>query len=132
MEKHLVTLELRYNDSPKYGDDHRQCISKTITIGVYDDFQEACDDGNAMLELLETRYPFHVFPDGTSRKERFSLRGGCFGSKKALITNLAYLKTPFDFYAKIDTLKYGNVVTSCVEAAAATKRYRDYLINLDD
>lgn len=39
-------------------------------------------------------------------KERFSKNGGCFGSKKSLVSSLWHLKMPFEFFAKIDTLSY--------------------------
>jgi len=78
---------------------------------VFDDFDNACLEGNKLLENLESKFPLHVFPNGkgVAKKERFSKNGGCFGSKLTLITDLAYLKTPFTFYAKITTLNYEDI-----------------------
>jgi hypothetical protein len=85
----------------------KQCKTNVVTIGVYDTFDEAVLQGNKQLELLENRFSLHKFPSGKeASKERFSLNGGCFGSKNTLVTNLAYLKTPFDFFFKITELKY--------------------------
>lgn len=126
MTKELVTIEFRYRDITKDGLDYRH-ISKTVTIGVYDTFDEAIEAGNKVLELLELRFPLHVFPKGNkAAKERFSKNGGCFGSANRLVTNLAYLKTPFEFYAKIQQLKYDDVDLSILEVLDATKRYREF------
>ena len=108
MEKYLVTIEFRYKSVTRFNEP--TFTFKTVTIGVYDDFKYACEQGNTLIRELERRFDLHVFPDGTTApKERFSKNGGCFGSKKTLITNSAYLKTPFQFYAKIDTLTYLDV-----------------------
>jgi len=102
MKQYLTTIEFRYN-TPTYK-------SNKVTLGISDTFEEACAIGNSVLEDLEKRFDLHVFPDGTpAEKERFSIDGGCFGSRHSLIANLAYLRTPFDFYAKITTLKYDDV-----------------------
>lgn len=130
-EQFLVKLELRYSDAPDSIDStHR---TKKITIGVYDDFDTACINGNALLETLESKFPLHRFPDGRyAKKERFSKTGGCFGYPNTLVTNMAYLKTPFAFYAKIVTLKYHSVEESIEEAINAIKRYRDYKAENED
>lgn len=131
-EKFLVTLEFRYSDAPK--DEYSSTSnSKMVTIGVYDDFDTACIEGNAVIETLEEKFPLHTFPSGDkAARERFSKNGGCFGSKNTLITNLAYLKTPFEFYAKIQTLKYDSVVDSIDDVVNAVKRYRIYRAKNED
>lgn len=127
MEKHLVTIEFRYDDADEFDVRYK---SRTVTIGVYDDFDEACKEGNKVLENLESKFELHKFPQGHyAPKERFSKNGGCFGGKKNLITNLAYLKTPFDFYAKITTLKYNIIDDVIIEACEAADRYRKYKNN---
>lgn len=132
MEKYLLTIEFRYSDAPKYEGDST-AKSKTITIGVYHDFDDACKDGNKLMENLESKFQLHKFPDGRmAAKERFSKNGGCFGGKKSLITQLAYLRTPFEFYAKIDTLKYDNIDNVINDVVTATKRHREYKASLDD
>lgn len=126
MEKYLVRIDFRYSDAPKTEDG---CTSKNkmVTIGVYDTFEDACQNGNNLLEVLESKFELHQFPDGSkASKERFSKNGGAFGSKKTLVTDLAYLKTPFNFYAEIETLKYSPIDEVIEDVVNATKRYRDY------
>lgn len=107
MEKYLLTIEFRYTIMPKDEDSSSDSKTKTITIGVYDDKDTAIKQGNNTLEVLESRYKIHTYPDGREAvKERFGKNNGCFGYAKNLVTNMAYLKTPFQFFAKITTLKH--------------------------
>tara|TARA_R110002073_G_scaffold3315_1_gene22321 strand:+ start:562 stop:912 length:351 start_codon:yes stop_codon:yes gene_type:complete len=116
MKKYLVSIEFRYSKDDLYG-------SKEVIIGVYDDFEEACIGGNNLLINLESKFKLHTFPSGTvAKKDRFSKNGGCFGSKNTLVTNSAYLRTPFDFYAKITTLNYDNIDSSIEEAVNFFKK----------
>lgn len=126
MEKYLVRIEFRYSDAPKTEDGYTS-RNKMVTIGVYDTFEDACRNGNKLLEVLESKFELHQFPDGSkASKKRFSKNGGSFGSKKTLVTNLAYLKTPFEFYAKIETLKYSPIDEVIEDVVSASKRYADY------
>lgn len=126
MEKYLVTIEFRYSDAPQT-EDGSTSKNKTVTIGVYDTFDDACTNGNNLLETLESKFELHEFPGGRKApKERFSKNGGCFGSKNTLVTNLAYLKTPFEFYAKIQTLRYSGIDESINDVVDSIKRYRNY------
>lgn len=132
MEKYLVTIEFRYSDAPPEGYNYTS-HTKTITIGVYDDFDEACVHGNKLMETMESKFKLHVFPDGKiAKKERFSKNGGCFGSKKDLITNLAYLSTPFSFFAKITTLKYSDIDDTINDVVMAGNRYKEYKKAIND
>lgn len=130
MEKYLVKIEFRYSDAPET-EDGSTSRNKMVAIGVYDTFEDACLNGNNMLEILESKFELHQFPDGRkAQKERFSKNGGCFGGKKTLITNLAYLKTPFEFYVKIETLKYDSIDEAVIDVVNSSKRYRNYkLVN---
>ena len=126
MEKYLVRIEFRYSDAPET-EDRSTYKNKKVTIGVYDTFEDACQDGNNLLEVLEGKFELHQFPDGRkASQERFSKNGGCFGSKNTLVTNLAYLKTPFEFYATIETLKYNPIDEVIENVVSASKRYMDY------
>jgi hypothetical protein len=81
------------------------------------------------MEIFEKHFKLHVFPNkGEAKKERFSKNGGCFGSKNTLITDLAYLQTPFSFFAKITTLNYNNVETTILEVLEVNKRYKEHKI----
>lgn len=132
MEKYLVRIEFRYYDAPETEDGYSS-KNKKITIGVYDTFEDACKNGNNLLKVLEGKFELHQFPDGSkASKKRFSKNGGSFGSKKTLITNLAYLKTPFEFYAKIETLKYHHIDEVIENIVNASKRYRNYKSEVSD
>lgn len=126
MTKELVTIEFRYHDKPK-NEAFSGHESKTITIGLFDTLDEAIVEGNKAIEALEKRFKLHVFPDNReARKERFSKTGGCFGLPHRLITNLAYLKTPFGFYAKIEKYTYGDIDQIINEVLEAEERYKEY------
>lgn len=127
MEKFLLTIEFRYKEIPK-SDIFSGHESKTTTIGVFDDFDAAADEGNKLLSNLESKFPLHVFPNGkgVAKKERFSKNGGGFGSEKNLITDLAYLKTPFEFYAKIETLKMDDIEETIEGVVDSIKKYREH------
>ena len=87
---------------------------------------------NKVLEFLESKFALHTYPDGRkANKDRFGKNNGCFGSANRLITQLAYLRTPFDFYAKITQLKYNDVDETITEVLEAEKRYKEYKINLE-
>lgn len=101
MEKYLVTFEFRYAYSEELSE--KSLKFETITIGVFGTFEEACIAGNKNLGIMESKFPLNT---KWNKKERFSKTGGCFGLPNRLITNLGYLKTPFDFYAKIETLHF--------------------------
>jgi len=125
MKKYLVTIEFRYAKLPKSERDSCHA-SQNITIGVYDSFDEAILNGNDLLINLENKFDLHVFPNGrgVAKRKRFSENGGPFGSKNILVTNLAYLRTPFDFCAKITTLDYlaiDNVIDSVVKSTEGVK-----------
>lgn len=130
MKKYLVTVEFRYLDDPSYG--FSEYKTKNVTLGVYDDFDAACAAGNNILENLESKFSIHTFPTGQqANKERFSKNGGCFNSKKTLVSNLAYLKTPFYFCAKITTLDYLDIDETVSEILCARKRWKAYKEKID-
>lgn len=124
--KELVDIEFRYYGKPK-GDYDSEFKSKTITMGVFDTFEEAVIVGNKLLELLENKFKLHVFPKGDlAPKERFSKTGGCFGYPKRLITNLAYLQTPFEFYARIKSLEYSDAEQTILGVLESINTYKEY------
>lgn len=122
MIKYLAEVEFRYHDKStgEYDSGHR---SKTVTIGVFDTFDEAASKGNEMLEVLESSFKLNPH---WNKRERFSKNGGCFGSPKNLITNLAYLQTPFEFYARIITLKHDDISQTIKEVLESIDRYKEY------
>ena len=69
---------------------------------------------------MESKFGLHKFPDGrVAFKERLN-------KKINLITNLAYLKTPFQFYLKITKLKYDEINRTIDEILESIKRYETY------
>lgn len=113
-------------DAPKTEDD---CTSRQteIVIGVYDSYDDACIAGNEFLESMEKRFQLHKFPNGTySRRYRFSKNGGPFGGRNNLVTNLAYLQTPFSFFAKIETLKYAPIDETISNVIESIERYKEH------
>lgn len=98
MKKYLVSIEFRYNYIDYQMD--RQLTINTSTIGVFDDINDAYEKGNDVLIELESSYKLNVYKNGTTaKKERLS-------KFKKLVTNLGYLKTPFEFYMKLTTLDH--------------------------
>ena len=73
MEKYLVTIEFRYSDTPPEGYNYT-LHTKTVTIGVYDDFDDACKYGNELMENLESKFQIHTLPDGTKAKKTDSVK----------------------------------------------------------
>lgn len=128
MEKFLLTFELTYTKY-KYADksEHEnEYVRKKITIGVFDDFDTAAIEGNKFLEMMESKFPIHKYPNGHNAAiQRFSKNGGMFGSRNTLISNLAYLSTPFSFYAKIETLKMLDPVSEIDKAVLEVKDYNE-------
>jgi hypothetical protein len=128
MTKELLTIEFRYHDIPK-GEWDSEYKSKTITLGVFDTLEEAIVEGNKALEVFEKHFKLNT---AWNRKARFSKNGGCFGEPQRLITALAYLQTPFDFYAKIEKLNYGDVEQTIVEVLEANNRYKEHKLSEQD
>jgi hypothetical protein len=128
MTKELVTIEFRYHDKP-ISEDFSGSKTKTITIGVFDTFDEAIIEGNKALEVFEKRFKLNT---AWNKKERFSKNGGCFGTANRLISDLAYLQTPFSFFAKITKLTYDDVEQTITEVLEAGKRYKEHKISMQD
>lgn len=126
MIKELVTIEFRYRDAP-IGEFDSGHLTKTITIGVFDTLEQAIIEGNKALEVFEKNFELQRFPNGNNaKKNRFGKNNGCFGSATRLVTPLAYLRTPFDFYAKITKLTYGDVEQTIIEVLESNKRYVEF------
>lgn len=77
---------------------------------------------NKVLERLEKQFKLNP---NYNEKKRFSLQGGPFNNPVRLITNLGYLKTPFEFYAQIKKLDETNIDDAISEALQAQERYNN-------
>lgn len=120
MIKYLVQIKFRYTDIVGGDERYREDV---VTVGVYDTADEAYTKGNEALEVFEQNFPLNP---NYMRKDRFSATGGCFGYPEHLISNLAYLTTPFSFYASVEPLKIEPVQEKIDAVMAAVKRYKDY------
>jgi hypothetical protein len=119
--KELVTIEFRYSEAPEFEDDLTN-KTKKITVGVFDTFNEATEEGNKALEIFEKHFKLNP---NYNKKKRFSKNGGAFGYPKRLITNLGYIQTDFEFYAKITELKYNDIESTILEVSKSQKRHRN-------
>lgn len=121
MDKYLVTIEFRYSDAPA-NDSEFAATAKTtvVTIGVFDTIDLACAEGNKQLVVLESMFTLNPC---RNRRERFT-------PSMRLITDLGYLKTPFSFFAKIDTLRYTEIGDAVNSVMASVKRYAQYKKNM--
>jgi hypothetical protein len=116
---YLVDLELRYVDQPRDDRGYPDHVSKTITVGIYDTYEEAVEAGNAMLETeLETRFPLNK---NWNKKNRFGEKYTMY-----LISDLAYLTTPFNFFAHIKKLEISSISEAVDEALKAGSRYKEW------
>lgn len=123
---YLAQIEYKYYKAPKSEYETGYATNK-ITIGIFDTLNFACESCNQVLEKLESKFDLHVFPDKTkAKKERFTENEF---NRVNLITNLAYLKTPFQFFISITKLKYENIDTTIDNLIEINKEYKLYKEN---
>lgn len=119
MKKYLVTIEFRYISCIENEDTYE---TKEITIAIADDYEKAAAEGNKVLKFLETKYPLHQYPDGSKAvKRRFNKNDGLFGKPITSINNLAYLKTPFNFFIAITPLKHQAINRALIDVLVTLK-----------
>ncbi len=115
--KYLVKIEFCYNGPPDFRGS--TSTSKEVVIGVYGDVKKACEDGNKVLEELESRYPLNP---AYNRKRRLSHTDASL----RLISNLAYIKTPFTFYLSVKKLNYELMPAAIDDVLEDIDKYREY------
>jgi len=98
MNKELLTIEFRYN-SRVNGDD--KCITKTITIGIYNTIDDAVAAGNNVLEQMSDT--FEIRPGDKFRVS------GLFGFPDRLVSNSCYPTKGVVYYAKITPLSFKDI-----------------------
>ena len=118
----LAQIEFRYLGIPK-NENYTKYKNKVITIGVFDDFEQAIKESNKVLEVFESHFKLN---SAYNKKERFGKNNGCFGSATRVITNLAYLKTPFEFYFKIQTLYFEDASETILNVCKSVKDYKNH------
>lgn len=116
MQKELLTIKFCYHDEPNsIGNVYRE---KEITIGIFDTLEEAIEEGNRILEILQ-KY-FEVRPD-----DRFS-KNFLFGNPCRLVSNTCYQTKGISYFAKIEPLKFDDLLKTIGETFEAAERYMAY------
>lgn len=97
MKKYLLKIEFRFKGSENsFGSTYR---TKKNTIGIYETIEEAIKESRSVCEALEDRFQLNK---NYNTKQRLS-------KQTHIMSNLGYIKTPFDFYLEIETLSYENI-----------------------
>ena len=122
MKKELLTIEFRYNDKKPENDDY-SCISKTITIGIYDTLNEAVKEGNKTIGILSKHFEVR-------RDDKFKV-SGLFGMPDRLVTNCCYTTKGVSFFAEITSLNFDDLETTINEAFVSSDRYKTFIQKYD-
>lgn len=107
-----VTFDFRYYRPDKTGQDNDH-TTKVVTLLVTPDLDEAITKGNEALEALPKAYVC---------KNRFSLRGGPYGTMQNLVSAWSRKGLKIDLYAKIETLHLTSVLEAANEALSDSER----------
>ena len=78
MTKYLVTTEFRYNSIPK-GEFDSGYYNRTITNGVFDNIDDALNEGNNVIKQLKASGKFTIYD--------FFEKNHLFGRPNNLVTN---------------------------------------------
>jgi len=113
MTKEIVTIELRYQDVPRFENDgqHR---TKTITVGIFDTLGEAITEGNKAISVLSKRFEVRA-------GDEFKLKH-LFGTPQRLVTNTCYPTKGIQYFAKIETLVFDDLDKAINETFEAFDR----------
>jgi len=114
MNKELLTIEFGYHVIPmsEFASDY---VSKVVTVGVYDTFEDAIKEGNNVLKELSSRFKF---------RETFGTHNGVFGSATRLVCD-CFHGYPH-VYCKITQLKYDDINKVMSEAFDSEENYADW------
>ena len=116
MQKELLTIEFRYHDKPdSIGSVYRE---RKITVGIFDTLEEAIEEGNRLLEILQ-KY-FEVRSD-----DKFS-KNFLFGTPRRLVSNCCYPTRGISYFAKIEPLRFDELSETIREVFEAAERYKAY------
>lgn len=116
MNKELLTITFEYYDVPKWDVDDGS-TERTITIGIFDTFEEAAAAGNEAVKTLSELL-------GTENKDRFT-KHGVLGYPTRSVSN--YLCRPKIIYrVKITPLVFDDLRDMVKEAFEARKRYQAF------
>lgn len=116
MQKELLTIEFRYHDEPNdIGSVYRE---KKITVGIFDTLEEAIEEGNKVLEILSKHFE-------ARSDDKFS-NNFLFGNPCRLVSNCCYPTRGISYFAKIEPLKFDDLLETIKEAFDAAERYKAY------
>lgn len=117
MQKELVSIEFRYYDSPKC--DGLSGYTEThITIGVFDNIDEAIIAGNKAIDELSVNFEV--------RKDDKFMNNFLFENPKRLVSNCCYPTNGIQYFAKITPLIFNSLRETIDEAFLASYRYKEY------
>mgnify|MGYP003427497216 FL=1 len=110
--KELLTVEFRYDDVNvmKSEVDYK---NRTVTIGIYDSFDEAITEGNKALDKL---YAFIKFDSS----DRF-VKNHLWGTPRRLVCSHRY-----DVFVKITQLKFEDIELFAAEVRNSSRRVYEF------
>lgn len=118
MEKYLVTINLDIHRHQPMKTVISYC-EKKVTIGVFDEIQIACIEGNKQLEILEKH--FELNPNyNTKDRLKPNVNLGY-----PIVANW-YLKTPFEFFLKVETLHFESIEDTINNVVDCVKKYKEF------
>lgn len=123
-EKYLVDISFKYNCAPnaipKISYNH-----KTITVGIFNNIEDAYKAGNKALKKLEKRFPINpIYKDKRYIKQNtFNKDGGSMGHPRHMVTEIGYLNTPFKFFAEVKQLTFDDVDETLDEILESINEY---------
>lgn len=111
MKKYLLTFEFRYESVPVHEDagGHK---TKTVTVGIYDNIEDAVVHGNNALQSVSPLFDI---------RDKFKVKG-LWGLPDKLVTN-TFTKDRVHFFAKITVLDFSNLQAI---ATTAIKERKDF------
>lgn len=117
MNKELLTIKFEYHDVPKWGRDSGR-TERTITIGIFDTFEEAAAAGNEAIKTLSELL-------GSENKDRF-FRHGVLGYPTRSVSNFFCRPRTIFYRAEITPLVFGDLHDMVKETFEARKRYQEF------
>lgn len=117
MNKELLTIKFEYYDVPKWNRDSGS-TEKTITIGIFDTFEEAAAAGNEAISTLSELL-------GAENKDRLS-KYGFFGNPVRSVSNYSHRARKILYRVEITPLVFDDLHDMVKEAFEARKRYQAF------
>lgn len=117
MNKELLTIKFEYYDVPKWDMDSGN-TERTITIGIFDTFEEAVAAGNKAVKTLSELL-------GVENKDRFT-KYGLLGFPTRSVCNYFCRSGNILYRAEITPLVFDDLRDMVKEAFEARKRYQAF------